>query len=256
MDMNNAKIIDGIRHKIRVKLYPNTLPNVQGKYIARTNNQKGLSIEEICKTLQYRTRYEGSYAEAVKAIKAYFDEAVYQLCDGYSVNTGFFSIHPNVGGTFNSRHDSHDREKNPISLRYRTLSQFNELVDSIDVEIEGLADTAGYIEDFYDVYSKSSNDVVSGGDQFVITGDKLKVLDDGVNTDCGIYFVNTADPSVRRKVERDLAENTASKLIGVTPMLIAPASYRVEIVTQFNGTNTTFLKTPKTLVSEFELTIK
>ena len=57
-------------------------------------------------------------------------------------------------------------------------------------------------------------------------------------------------------VVRYLIENSSSKVIGVTPVLIAPASYRVEIVTQFNGSGSSFLKQPRTLVSDFELTIK
>jgi len=244
------------RHKIRVKLYPNYLPKAEGKYISRTHNQKKLDIEAICKELKNRTTYEGDYNNTVKAVKAYFDEAIYQICNGHSVNTGFFTMHVNVGGTFNSQRDSHDREKNPLSARFRILLELRRTMNETEVEIDGMADTNGYIDEFFDAHSQTTNEEVSGNVQFSITGDKIRIAHDKDNPDCGIYFVDTKDPSMRRKVTSFLIENSPSKIIGMTPLLMAPAAYRVEIITQFNGNNDALLKHPKTLVSDFELAIK
>ena len=252
----NSVTEEDVLHEIRVKLYPSTLPKVEGKYIARTYNRKRLTIEDICKTLKRRTKYEGDYNEAVKAVKAFFDEMAYQLCDGHSVNTGYFSIHPNICGTFDSKRDIYDREKNPVSFRFRILAKLKRLARLINVEIEGLADTDGLIDTFYDAYTQTTNNIISGNDLFSISGEKIKVVDDGVNTECGIFFIKTDEPVGRVKVIRNLVENTATKIAGLTPMLVAPGKYRIEIVTQFNGSNTGFLKTPKTLTSDFELTIK
>jgi len=244
------------RHKVRIRLHTNYLHKIEGKYISRTHNQKKLDIEAVCRELKNRTSYEGDINNTVKAVKAYFDEAVYQVCNGHSVNTGYFTIHVNVGGTFGSPRDSHDREKNPLSARFRVLGELRRALDDTGVEIEGVADTNGYIDEFLDGHSESVNDEVSGNDQFSITGDKIKVAGDEDNPDCGVYFVDAANPSRRFKVTRFLIENSPARVIGVTPMLMAPASYRVEIVTQFNGSNTSLLKKPKTLVSDFELAIR
>jgi len=252
----NMTVLQSIRHKIRVKLYPNTLPTVEGKYIARTNNQKAMSVEEVCQTLKVRSTYEGDYNSTVKAVKAYLDEVAYQLCDGFSVNAIYFSIHPNIGGTFNSLRDIYNREKNLITFRYRTLSQLSGLTNSIDVEIEGLANVSGYIDEFFDGESKSINDAIAGNELFSITGEKIKVVDDGNHPECGIYFVDIKEPFPRFKVQRHLIENTAHKINGLTPMLMGPASYRIEIVTQFSGNTTNFLKEPRTITSDFVLTIK
>jgi len=172
------------------------------------------------------------------------------------VNTGYFSIHPNICGTFDSKRDIYDREKNPVSFSFRTLTKLKRLARLINVEIEGLADTDGLIDTFYDAYTQTTNNIISGNDLFSISGEKIKVVDDGVNTECGIFFIKTDEPVGRVKVIRNLVENTATKIAGLTPMLVAPGKYRIEIVTQFNGSNTGFLKTPKTLTSDFELTIK
>jgi len=247
---------DDARHKIRIKLYPNYLPKAEGKYISRTKSQKAMSVEAVCKELKRRTTYEGDYNGTVKSVRAFLDEAVYQACNGHSVNFGYFSLHANVGGMFNSLHGSHDREKNPITFRVRILNELSGKAELIDVEIDGMADTNGYIDEFLDGHTKSVNDIVSSGNQFCITGHKIKVVDDGVNPNCGVFLVDVNNPSVRLKVTSFLIENSSSKIIGVTPALASAASYRVEIVTQFSGNNTTLLKEPKTLTGDFELSTR
>ena len=250
----NSVTEEDILHEIRVKLYPGTLPRVEGKYIARTYNRKRLNIEDICKTLKRRTKYEGDYNESIKAVRAFFDEMVYQLCDGHSVNTGYFSIHPNICGTFDSKRDIYDRDKNPVSFRFRILSKLKRLANFIYVEIEGMADTEGIIDKFYDSCTQTTNDIISSNDLFSVSGEKIRVVDDGENTECGVFFIKTDDPSVRLKVSRNLVENSATKIAGLTPELPSPGKYRIEIVTQFNGSNIGFLKNPRVLVSDFELT--
>ena len=254
-ETNTSVTEQDVLYEIRTKLYPNYLPKVEGKYVARTNSRRSMSIEEVCMTLKRRTSYEGDYNTTVKAVKAYFEELVYQVCNGSTVNTGYFSIHANIGGIFNSQRDIHDREKNPISFRTRFLSRMNRLIRFIKVEIEGMADTNGFIDEFFDGRTKSTNDSISSNDVFSITGEKIKVVSDEENTDCGVFFVKSDDPSVRLKVNSYLIENTSTKINGITPTLFTPASYRIEIVTQYNGSSQGFLKHPRTIASDFELTI-
>jgi hypothetical protein len=83
-----------ILHKIKVKLYPNYFLNAEGAYIARTDNEATLSVEDVCTTLKNRGGFQGKYDELVDNVHQFFDELAYQLCDGYAVSTGYFSIHP------------------------------------------------------------------------------------------------------------------------------------------------------------------
>ena len=87
-----------VLHKIRVKLYPNYLPNTEGAYIARTASEALLSIEDVCAALKNRGGFMGSYENLVGNVKLYFDETAYQLCDGYAVDNGYYSVHPIIGG--------------------------------------------------------------------------------------------------------------------------------------------------------------
>jgi hypothetical protein len=36
-----------VLHKIKVKLYPNYLPDAKGEFIARTDNEATLSVEDV-----------------------------------------------------------------------------------------------------------------------------------------------------------------------------------------------------------------
>jgi len=58
-------------------------------------------------------------------------------------------------------------------------------------------------------------------------------------------------PPGKEKVTR-IAENTASRIIGIIPGL--PGSpVKLEIRTQFSGSGSTFLKTPRIITSNFTL---
>ncbi|MDR0644992.1 MAG: DUF4469 domain-containing protein [Treponema sp.] len=239
-------------HRIRVKLYPNYLPHVESAYIARTDNEASLSVEEVCAALKNRGGFTGNYNDLVDYVRQFFDESVYQLCDGFAVDTGYYSIHPNVGGTFDKVTEGHDTHKHPITFRFRTRAALRALVEHIEVEVEGLADVNGYIDEFVDVSTGAVNEALTPGGQFSITGHKLKVL--GEDPEVGIYFVSESEQDVRVKVGGHLAENLTSKLIGVLPALGA-GTWKVEIKTQYSGSSNTTLKKPRVIESPFVLTV-
>lgn len=238
-----------ILHKIRVKLYPNYLPKTEGAYIARTDNEATLSLEDVCAALKNRGGFQGKFDELVNNIHQFFNELAYQLCDGYAVSTGYFSIHPHIGGTFNSDKEAHDHKKHPITFRFRTRKPMRELAQNVHVEITGMADINGYIDEFIDYDADSINTLYVPGDQFTIHGHKIKVAGDNPGT--GVFFVPVDDPSKAVKVTR-MAENTASKITGIAPQTNYQRN-RIEIRTQFAGSGSIRLKTVRTITSGFVL---
>ena len=241
--------VNEVLHRIRVKLYPSYLPAVEGAYIARTYNEASLSIEQVCAMLKNRGGFTGNYESLIENVRQYFDEAAYQLCDGYAINTGYFSIHPNVGGTFSSISESPDAEKHPLTFRFRTLSTLRNLAKLIRIDVEGLADNSGWIDEFTDIDENSVNGVFLEGNMFSITGNKIKIIGD--DPSCGVYFVPVEDPSKAVKVKR-IAENSPTKIIGVG----VKTNYthnRLEIRTQFSGAGNRMLKSPRTITSSFIL---
>ncbi|MDR1218187.1 MAG: hypothetical protein LBK73_01095 [Treponema sp.] len=56
------------------------------------------------------------------------------MCDGFAVNTGYVSIHPNVGGTFNSVDEGHHTDKHPVTFRFRTRAPLRARAGRIAVD--------------------------------------------------------------------------------------------------------------------------
>ncbi|MDR2517295.1 MAG: DUF4469 domain-containing protein, partial [Spirochaetaceae bacterium] len=63
-----------------------------------------------------------------------------------------------------------------------------------------------------------------------LAGHKIKIAGD--HADCGVYFVNAASPAQRIQVTGHLADNTASRIVGIVPALAA-GQWRAEVVTQW-----------------------
>jgi len=238
-------------HVIRVRLYPNYLKvsGVEGEYLARTNSEASLSIEQVCAALKNRGGFTGNFEVLQENIRQFFDEAAYQLCDGFTVNMKYFSIHPNVGGTFNSAIEAHDEKKHPVTFRFRAQSPLRRLVKHIEICVEGLAETSGWIDQFEDVEADSINTSYVPGDQFILSGSKIKIAGD--NPACGLYFVPVEDPTKAVKVTR-IAENSPSRIIGIVPV----TNYlhvKVEVRTQFGGSSSKLLKNVRIITSDFEI---
>jgi hypothetical protein len=247
--MSRVNPVMEVMHRIKVKLYPNYLRSIKGAYLARTVNEASLSIEQICAALKNRGGFTGSYEDLVEYVTLFFDEAVYQLCNGYAVNTGFFSIHPNVRGTFDSEKDTYDREKNPITFHFRIRRRLRELAEYIAVEIEGIAEANCWIDEFHDTDKDSINTLYAPGDLFVIQGSKIKLAGDDPGV--GVYFIPVDDPSKAVKAGR-IVGNTSSKIIGVAPNT-GYQHNKVEIRTQFAGSGGIFLKSPRVVTGSFVL---
>jgi hypothetical protein len=202
--------------------------------------------------MKNRAGFTGSYKDVIEHVKCFLQEAMYQLCNGKTVNLDYYSIHPHVGGTFSSAHKSHDHKKNPVTFRFRTRKAMRDLAKNTDVIITALAESKSYIEEFTAVYSEAINETVMPGEQFIISGHKIKV--EGDDPSCGVYFASVTDNVLDgRRIKVDsLAENSSPRIIGVVPLLEVPNQYKVVIISQHTGSGT-FLKEPHVITSRFTL---
>jgi hypothetical protein len=239
-----------VLHRIRAKLYPNYLPGVSGEYIARTDDEASLDIEQVCAALKNRGGSTAQYDDLVEHVRQFFNEAAYQLCDGFSVNTGYFSVHPRIGGTFSAASEGHTEHGHPINFSFRTRQPLRDLTKYIEVFIEGVAAVQGFIDEVIDVDPGAVNETLTPGGQFVVTGHKIKVA--GTDPGVGLYFVPQGGGSPV-KVTTPLAENSTSKIIGIIPALGA-GGYTVEVRTQFSS-GSTLLKEVRVVRFETVLTV-
>lgn len=247
--MSKIKDNTEVLHQIKVKLYNNYLPGIKGTYLARTINEASLSINDICAALKHRGGFEGNFENLVDNVCQFLDEMAYQLCDGFAANMGYFSIHPNIGGTFDSAAETYDSGKNPITFRFRTRPKLKRLIEDINVSIDGLADNTGWIDEYIDVDEDSSNALYVPGNLLTLSGHKIKIAGD--DPSCGMYFVPIDDPSQAVKVSR-ISVNTSNLISGIAPRTGYPLN-KIEVRTQFLGSSNTFLKAPRVIQSLFTL---
>ena len=235
-----------VMHRIRVKLYPNYLPGGEGTFLTRTDSEAVLDIEQVCAALRERGGYQGDYEHLVYNIKRFFQETAYQLCDGYTVNTDYFSIYPNLGGLLKSPHEKPTPKNNPLSFRLRPHKLMREMGETIEVYVDGEADDNAYIETFIDTEEHIVNEGYRPGNMFIIHGSKIKI--DGSHPDIGLFLAPEGGSELI-KVER-ISENTASKITGVMPST-SHSSNNLIIRTQYAGNH--ILKEPRVITSRFTL---
>lgn len=241
-----------VLHKIKAYLYENLLtkdnPN---DYIARTVSERSLNIKQICETAVNRGGADVSAAAMEHATTLFFKEMAYQLCDGYSINTGYFTAGTQIRGVFDSPSETFSNDKHSILFQFNQGEKLRAEIQNIEVNILGIADSSSAVLQVTDVKSGSVNDLLTPERNLKITGTKIKVA--GENAANGVFFVNT-DTQTRVTVEgSDMVINNPSELIIVIPDLSA-GTYTLEVVTQFSGTQ--LLKEPRTAIFEKILTVQ
>lgn len=241
-----------VLHKIKAYLYENLLtkdnPN---DYIARTVSERSLNIKQICETSVNRGGADVSAAAMEHATTLFFKEMAYQLCDGYSINTGYFTAGTQIRGVFDSPSETFNNDKHSILFQFNQGEKLRAEIPNIEVNILGIADSSSAVLQVTDVKSGSVNDLLTPGRNLKIAGTKIKVA--GENAANGVFFVNT-DTQTRIMVESsDMVINNPSELIIVIPDLSA-GTYTLEVVTQFSGTQ--LLKEPRTAIFDKILTVQ
>ena len=250
--MNNLIYDEGdeVMHSINIRLYPNFLPGQEQTFLARTVNDASLGIKDICTSLVKRGGFKGDFKELVNNVMRYHDEVIYKLCDGYAVNTGYYTIYPNVGGTFNGERDKPEPKKNPLTIRFQPLKPLRNIAKKIRIVNQGFASTSASISEYIDTDENAVNSILVPGNAFIITGDKIKISAE--DPDSGVFFVHKDDPEQAVKAVR-IIENNPSKVIGIAPDV--GFDCRVEVRTRFTGSDRTPLKNIRSITSRFVLEV-
>ncbi len=238
-------------HKIKAQLYDNVLTENPNDLIARVVSEKSLSIGDVARSAVQRGGANISADEMERAVSLFLKEMAYRLCDGFSINTGWFTAQTTIKGVFNSASEKFNSEKHSVLFDFQQGALLRKELSNVEVDILGVADASLVITQVLDVKTGSVNDVLTPNRNLKISGSKLKIA--GGNDTNGIYFVNQ-ETSERVKVDAsDIVINNPSELIVVIPELPA-GTYKVEVVTQYGSGN--LLKEAKTAVFERVLTVQ
>jgi len=234
-------------HTIEAHLYPNHLLGGEGTYIAKSTKEKTIGVEAICAAMKNRGGYDGSHDEAVKTVNHFFKEMMYQLCDGFSVNTGWFTVNIRFGGLFHSLNEPFDRKKHQVSFSFHMLKPMKALTSLIEVVVNGHIEDPAYISEFNDLEDGEYH-MFEPGHVCVVLGRHIKI--EGPGDETGLWMVPALDPGKAVKVPR-IVNNTASR-IEFVPVNTGFAENRLEIRTRYAGSGVELSKT-RIIASPFSI---
>ncbi|MDD3321736.1 MAG: DNA-binding domain-containing protein [Paludibacter sp.] len=242
-----------ILHKVKANLYPNLLTDDPNDYIARVISERTLNVKDICKVAVSRGG-AATTAEAMEHnVNLFMKEMGYQLSDGYSINTGYFTANTLIRGVFNSPAETFNTDKHAILYQFNQGDLLRKELVNISVEITGIGDSSINIAEVLDVKTGSVNDLLTPNRNLRIKGFKLKLV--GENPAVGVYFIHQTTHE-RTKVEAsEIVTNNPAELMIVTPLLAA-GTYSLEVASQFSGSSSSVLKEPRTSVFDKVLTVQ
>ena len=239
-------------HKIKAYLYDNVLTDDPFDLIARVMAERSLNVRNISETAATRGGSDVSAASMEHAVNLWLKEMAYQLCDGFSVNTGWFTVSANIKGVFNSPAETFNPDKHTLLFSFNQGTLLRREIAATEVQILGVAESGLNIVQVTDIKTSSVNDLLTPNRNLRIAGTRLKIAGD--NPANGVFFINQ-DTDARTQVEPDdMVNNNPSELIIVIPAL-TPGTYRVEVTTQFSGSGGVVLKEPRTAVFDRLLTV-
>jgi len=238
-------------HSIRCYLYDNVLTENPNDFVARVISERSLNIKDICISAVTRGGADIQAAAMEHAVNLFLKEMAYNLCDGFSVNTGWFTASAHVKGVFDSPNETFNRDKHTLSFDFVQGSQLRKELDAVTVEILGVADSSLSVAQVTDVKTGSVNDLLTPNRNLKISGYKLKIAGD--NPANGVYFVSQATQERIKVDASDMVTNNPSELIIVIPALAA-GTYRMEVTTQFSA-GIALLKEPRTVIFDKALTV-
>jgi hypothetical protein len=237
-------------HSIKASLYLNPLTNDPNDYLARVNSERSLSTREICHAAVTRGGASSTTDVMEYNVDMFLKEMTYQLSDGFSVNTGYFTAGVLIKGVFNSPDETFDPNKHSVLFQFNQGAILRNGASNIDVEITGVARTGCKITEVVDVKSGSVNDAITPNRNLLIKGQKLKIVGD--HADVGVLFIKESTGDVVKVSPSDIVYNKPSELIIIMPDL-SPGTYQLQVTTQFS--TRTLLKEPRTAVFEPLLTV-
>jgi hypothetical protein len=222
-------------------------------YTARVESERSLSVHDICVAATTRGGADISAAAMEHAVNLWLTEMGYQLCDGFSVNTGWFTASVHIRGVFNSPQEQFDPEKHTVLFEFHQGATLRKELELVTVDILGVADSGLTIAQVIDVKTGSVNDLLTPDRNLRIAGHKMKIAGDNVNN--GVYFVNQTTQARTKVDPTDMVTNYPSELIIVIPALAA-GTYKLEVTTQFTSSPNKFLNEPRTAVFDKVLTVQ
>jgi hypothetical protein len=245
------EMASNLLHRIKAILYPNLLTEDPDDFYAKVISERTLDVDDICNSAVGRGNAPTT-KEAMKInVDLFFKEMGYLLKDGYSVNTGYFTVSPYIKGTFRSIRDRFDSVRHSLYFLFNQGDILRKEAGEVEVEITGAGEAGIMIIEVVDVKTGSINDRITPNRNLRIRGSKLKLA--GESSNVGVYFVNETTGEIIKVESDEIVDNKPSEIVIVVPQLEA-GLYLVQVTTQFSS-GSSLLKEPRTVTFDKTLNV-
>ncbi|MDR0636396.1 MAG: hypothetical protein LBF87_04890, partial [Treponema sp.] len=144
-----------VLHTIKASLYENLLTDDPNSLTARVSAERSLSVREICESAVERGGADTNAATMEHAVDLFHKEMVYRLCDGFSVNTGWYNASIHIKGVFASPAEAFDPAKHTVAVEFRQGAELRRELGMVGVDILGKAESGFFIAELLDLRTRS-----------------------------------------------------------------------------------------------------
>lgn len=241
-------------HNYDVKLYKNNLSDVTNAYYARPATERTLSLTDVCRSAVSRGDASFSVKKMSVAVEEWFEEAVYQMMNGFAVNNGYILMYLTMEGNFNGPKDTYDSTRHKLKVKINPTSGITDELDNVVVTVVGTGDIDPEIDEITDMYTGNVDSTITRNRNLCIEGDRLKIVGD--DAACGVYLTNSTDDTSTQITGNDIIINEPQRLIIIVPENLTSGQYTVSVTTQYCNKSTYTLNSPRTTTFGSLLTVE
>lgn len=170
------------------------------------------------------------------------------LMNGMRVNNGLFEAAPQCKGVV--RGTAWDPAVNSIYVNFKQGKEMREAIRATTINVIGEKSTTFFLSSSLDATTGATDFSATPGGNFTLMGKNLKVVGDDPSV--GIALISSSDVETKIPVGA-IGVNQPSKLVFIIPASLSAGDYTLRLTTQYNGNNSVFLKTPRTLTQAIHL---
>ena len=247
--------VKDVMHNIIAKFVHAFLPEAKKPYYLRARHQPELDIHGVAsKASVYNLTTSPKVIE--EGMNAGMELIYYLVADGFRIKTPLFNLRMRIPGEYDGS-ETHLSGNHPVA-RMQTSARFrNYLKDKVNIVIDGIDQTDGYIAEVTDEATGTVDEVLTIRNLITIHGWGLKIDGTAENKESiGLYFV-PEDPSFKMSKAEIIAVNEPRTLKAIVPEGLTPGkTYHLKIVTQSSAKSSGYMiKNVRELQSDTVFTI-
>ena len=164
------------------------------------------------------------------------------LMKGMRVNNGLFDVAIQCRGIVQGT--AWDPNVNTLYANFTQGKEVRETIADAVINVQGEKGATMYFSNSEDAATGAKEFHATAGSNFTLTGKNIKVVGD----DPSVGITLTASDDTKTEITGGaIGVNQPSKLVFFIPAGLADGDYTLTVTTQYNGNNSLFLKTPRSV---------